>query len=118
MTAQSLDTLLRLAAFERVRSLSEIHDHLTANELKPGFIYAGQRIPLINPQRVIALINDPPVVRRILEHLGFWQPQAMERSPPVPSLTTPSPTSPEAAPKQGGRSRRVPAQLPQCAQRA
>ncbi len=25
-----------------------------------------------------------PVVRRILEHLGRWQPEAMERSPPVP----------------------------------
>ncbi len=53
MTAQSLDTLLRLAAFDRVRSLSEIHDHLTASELKPGFIYAGERIPLVNPQRGI-----------------------------------------------------------------
>ncbi len=28
---------------------------------------------------------DPPVVRRILEHLGRWQPEAMERSPPVPT---------------------------------
>ena len=37
------------------------------------------------PMRIIALIDDPPVVRRILEHLGLWQPQAMERSPPVPS---------------------------------
>ncbi len=36
------------------------------------------------PVRIIALINDPPVVRRILEHLGLWQPQATERSPPVP----------------------------------
>ncbi len=36
------------------------------------------------PMRIIALINDPPVVRRILEHLGLWQPQATERSPPVP----------------------------------
>ncbi len=36
------------------------------------------------PMRIIALINDPPVVRRILEHLGLWQPEAMERSPPVP----------------------------------
>ena len=33
--------------------------------------------------RIIALIDDPPVVRRILEHLGLWQPEAMERSPPV-----------------------------------
>ncbi len=29
------------------------------------------------PMRIIALINDPPVVRRILEHLGRWQPEAM-----------------------------------------
>ncbi len=36
------------------------------------------------PMRIIALLNDPPVVRRILEHLGLWQPQATERSPPVP----------------------------------
>jgi hypothetical protein len=31
--------------------LSEIHDHLTAIELKPGFMFRGERIPLINPQR-------------------------------------------------------------------
>ena len=37
------------------------------------------------PMRIIALIDDPPVVRRILEHLGLWKPQATERSPPVPS---------------------------------
>jgi len=36
------------------------------------------------PMRSIALIDDPLVVRRILEHLGLWQPEAMERSPPVP----------------------------------
>jgi len=36
------------------------------------------------PMRIIALIDDPPVVRRILEHLGLWQPEAMERSPPLP----------------------------------
>lgn len=47
------DTLLRLTAFEHVRRLSEIHDHLTANELAPGFQFDGQRIPLINPQRGI-----------------------------------------------------------------
>ncbi len=34
--------------------------------------------------RIIALIDDPPVVRRILDHLGLWQPEASERSPPVP----------------------------------
>ena len=36
------------------------------------------------PMRIIALIDDPPVVQRILEHLGLWQPEASERSPPVP----------------------------------
>jgi len=47
------DALIRMAAFEQVRKLGEIHDHLTANELKPGFFFQGQRIPLINPQRGI-----------------------------------------------------------------
>jgi putative restriction endonuclease len=47
------DSLIRLATFEHVRMLSEVHDHLTATELKPGFVFAGQRIPLINPQRGI-----------------------------------------------------------------
>ena len=47
------DTLLRMAAFEHVRRLGEVHDHLTATELKPGFVFEGERIPLINPQRGI-----------------------------------------------------------------
>ena len=47
------DTLIRMAAFEHVRRLGEIHDHLTAKELKPGFVFNGERIPLINPQRGI-----------------------------------------------------------------
>ena len=47
------DTLMRMAAFEHVRKLGEVHDHLTANELKPGFIFDGERIPLVNPQRGI-----------------------------------------------------------------
>jgi putative restriction endonuclease len=42
------DTLLRIAAFERVRRLGEVHDHLTATELKPGFVFEGERIPLTN----------------------------------------------------------------------
>ena len=33
--------------------------------------------------RVIALIDDPAVVRRILEHLGRWAPEPAERGPPV-----------------------------------
>jgi putative restriction endonuclease len=47
------DTLMRIAAFDHVRSLARTHDHLTAIELKPGFVYQGERIPLINPQRGI-----------------------------------------------------------------
>jgi putative restriction endonuclease len=53
MIVDDRDTLIRMAAFEHVRRLGEVHDHLTANELKPGFIFEGERIPLINPQRGI-----------------------------------------------------------------
>ena len=41
------DTLMR-AAFDHVRRLCEVHDHLTAVEPKPGFTFCGERIPLIN----------------------------------------------------------------------
>lgn len=34
------------------------------------------------PMRVIALIDDPTVVRRILEHLGRWALEPAERGPP------------------------------------
>ncbi len=42
------------------------------------------------PMRVIALIDDPHAVRCILDHLGRWQPEAMERSPPVPPEAWPA----------------------------
>jgi putative restriction endonuclease len=47
------DTSIRLAAFDHVRVLTEVHGHLTAQELKPGFVFQGERIPLVNPQRGI-----------------------------------------------------------------
>ncbi len=47
------DTLMRMAASEHVRRLGEVHDHLTATELKPGFVFQSERIQLINPQRGI-----------------------------------------------------------------
>ena len=47
------DTRMRLAAFEHLRRLTEVHDQLTAALLKPGFEFDGARIPLINPQRGI-----------------------------------------------------------------
>jgi hypothetical protein len=34
------------------------------------------------PMRVIALIDDPGVVRRMLEHLGPWAPEPAERGHP------------------------------------
>ena len=51
--AHDQNTQMRMAAFDRVRELQEIHDHLTANELSPGFTFEGKRIPLVNPQRGI-----------------------------------------------------------------
>ena len=53
MSDTDRDTLMRMAAIEHVRRLSEVYDHLTAEELKPGFVFEGERIPLGNPQRGI-----------------------------------------------------------------
>src|SRR5215469_3075939 len=50
---QDLDMLMRTAAFQHVRKLCEVHNDLSARELKPGFLFQGERIPLINPQRGI-----------------------------------------------------------------
>lgn len=48
-----IDERLRLAAFDRVRKLSEIHDPLTAQQLGEGFFLNGVRYPLLNPRRGI-----------------------------------------------------------------
>jgi hypothetical protein len=48
MITDTPDAPLRTAAFEYVRRLAEIHDHLTAIDLKPGFTFRGERIRLIN----------------------------------------------------------------------
>ncbi len=53
MSDSDRDTLMRMASFEHVRRLAEIHDHLTATEFEPGFMFEGERIPLINPRRGI-----------------------------------------------------------------
>src|SRR6202047_4364978 len=53
MNETDRDTLIRIAAFQHVRWRGEINDHLTATELKPGFLFEGERVPLINPQRGI-----------------------------------------------------------------
>ena len=53
MSSNDSDILMRLKAFERVEMLSKMHDHLTQKELRSGFIFDGQRVPLVNPQRGI-----------------------------------------------------------------
>lgn len=50
---ETQDAVIRLAAFKHVRRLCDIHDHLTVNELAPGFLFDGQRIPLLNLRRGI-----------------------------------------------------------------
>lgn len=47
MDGTDRDTVMRMAAFEHVRRLNQVHDRLTATELKPGFVFEGERIPLI-----------------------------------------------------------------------
>jgi len=41
------------------------------------------------PMRVIALIEDPAVVRAILTLPGLWRPRALERAPPAPARAWP-----------------------------
>ena len=47
------DHQIRMAAFKHLTKLSEMHDHLTTELIKLGFIFKGERIPLVNPQRGI-----------------------------------------------------------------
>lgn len=47
------DQALRTAAFREVRRLADLNGDLTARDLRAGFQFDGQRIPLINPQRGI-----------------------------------------------------------------
>ncbi len=42
------------------------------------------------PMRVIALIEDPAVVRRILQHLGRWVPEPAGPGPPAPAPEWPA----------------------------
>jgi putative restriction endonuclease len=53
MADLEFDARLRTAAFARIRSLCEVHDHLTAQQLGGGFYVDGQRYPLVNPRRGI-----------------------------------------------------------------
>jgi len=53
MNQSDPDAPMRTAAFEHVRGLGEVHEHLTASHLRSGFAFAGERVPLFNPQRGI-----------------------------------------------------------------
>lgn len=47
------DHAMRIAAFREVRRLADVNDNLTSRDLRAGFRFDGERIPLINPQRGI-----------------------------------------------------------------
>ena len=44
---------MRVAAFTHVLKLTETQNNISAEELKRGFTFEGERIPLVNPQRGI-----------------------------------------------------------------
>ena len=47
------DHALRIAAFREVRRLADLNGDLTSRDLRAGFRFEGERMPLINPQRGI-----------------------------------------------------------------
>ncbi len=53
MKSDVADTLMRVAAFGHVLKLSETQNNISAEELRSGFTFEGERIPLVNPQRGI-----------------------------------------------------------------
>ena len=53
MNSDVADTLLRMTAFGHVLKLSETQNNISAEELRRGFTFEGERIPLVNPQRGI-----------------------------------------------------------------
>ena len=53
MRSDVADTLMRMTAFGHVLKLSQIQNNISAEELRRGFTFEGERIPLVNPQRGI-----------------------------------------------------------------
>ena len=47
------DSPLRQAAFHHVQRLQSLHGHLSAAQIRAGFMFGGERMPLVNPQRGI-----------------------------------------------------------------
>ena len=72
MAEVDLDEHMRAAAFSKVRSLSELHGHLTTKILQPGFEFEGKRIPLFHPQQGI---HKPKEMQYLLSiKTGYPQP--------------------------------------------
>ena len=53
MNSNVADTLMRVAAFTHVLKLTETQNNISAEDLRRGFTFEGERIPLVNPQRGI-----------------------------------------------------------------
>lgn len=53
IASDSLDQRMRLAAFAQVRALNEMGAPLSSATIAKGFMFEGQRVPLVNPQRGI-----------------------------------------------------------------
>jgi putative restriction endonuclease len=53
VTDSDQDAAIRQAAFAHVQRLLDTHPFLTSQELAAGFMFRGERIPLVNPQRGI-----------------------------------------------------------------
>ncbi len=87
----ALDQEIRTAAFIHVRRMLEIRDPLTSEGLARGFMFRGERIPLINPRRGIF----KPQQMRYLLSIKTVVPSPSSR--PRPDLPwwrrTPEPTS-------------------------
>lgn len=53
MAETRIDASARLAAFDHVRQLGDLHGTISAEQLVAGFQFQSERLPLINPQRGI-----------------------------------------------------------------
>jgi len=64
VTDHDLDSRVRLAAFDFLRELAEIHgDSLTRGVLSAGFVFEGRRVPLVGPQGIFkpAILPEIPL---------------------------------------------------------
>src|SRR3954449_5646076 len=60
----AFDAAVRQAAFDRVRALAR-HGELTRDAIAEGFIFQGERWPLVNPQRGIFKLRRLPCLLSI-----------------------------------------------------